>query len=81
VVPYKITWFRRGWVGSSQLIWAIVAPMPGHLMYIAGLEGRVDQVIKEARMRKGRATEPTDGRTKPPTAGLGSFADSFTDMD
>ena len=50
-------------------------------MYIAGLEGRVDQVIKEARTRKGRGTEPTDGRTKPPTAGLGSFTDSFTDMD
>jgi len=31
MVPYKITWFRRGWVGLSQLIWVIVVPMPGHL--------------------------------------------------
>jgi len=31
MVPYKITWFKRGWVGLDQLIWAIVVPIPGHL--------------------------------------------------
>jgi len=58
--------------------------MPGTLMYIAGLEDIVkDHPRNPGRIIIGRriSEEPTNGRTKLPTAGLGSFTDSFTDMD
>jgi len=72
--------FRRGWVGLSQLIWAIVVPIPGHLD-VYSRSGGTYPGRNQGRIREGRATEPTDVRTKLPTAGLGSFTDSFTDMD
>ena len=45
VVPYKITWFRRGWVGLGQLIWAIVVPMPGHLDVYSWSERTYPRII------------------------------------
>ena len=54
-------------------------------MYIAGLEDIVEdhhprnpgRIIIRRRISE----EPTDGRTKLSTAGLGSFTDGFTDID
>jgi len=54
-------------------------------MYIAGPEDIVEASSKESggRIIIGRriSEEPTDGRTKLSTAGLGSFTDGFTDID
>jgi len=60
MVPYKITWFRRGWVGLSQLIWAIVVPMPGHLDVYSGSGGHCGVIIRsrhQTGISKGRATD------------------------
>jgi len=64
VVPYKITWFRRGWVGLGQLIWVIVVPMLGHLGVYSWFGGHCGGIIKESGkgyhqigISKGRATD------------------------
>ena len=64
----------------GQLIWAIVVPMPGHLDVYSWSGGHCGGII-QAEIGRRISEEPTDGRTKLPTAGLGSFTDSFTDMD
>jgi len=56
MVPYKITWFRRGWVGLSQLIWAIVVPIPGHLDVYSWSGGHCGGII-EADIRQGSAKD------------------------
>jgi len=86
VVPYKITWFRRGWVGLGQLIWVIVVPIPGHLGVYSWFGGHCGGIIKKVIIREGSSLDrdqqgTRDGRTKLSTAGLGSFTDSFTDID
>ena len=48
-------------------------------MYIAGPEDIVEASSKQTSDRNQQGTR--DGRTKLPTAGLGGFMDSFTDMD
>jgi len=48
-------------------------------MYIAGLEDIVEASSKQTSDRNQQGTR--DGRTKLLTAGLGSFTDSFTNMD
>ena len=51
-------------------------------MYIAGSEDIVEASSKESKQTSDRNQQGTrDGRTKLPTTGLGSFTDSFTDMD
>jgi len=48
-------------------------------MYIAGPEDIVEASSKERPDRDQQGTRA--GRAKLPTAGLGSFADGFTDID
>ena len=48
-------------------------------MYIAGSEDIVRIMIQGIILRDQQGTR--NGRTKLPTAGLGSFTDGFTDMD
>jgi len=53
-------------------------------MYIAGSEDIVEASSKESEKdhhQIGISKEPTNRRTKLPTAGLSSFADGFTDID
>ena len=55
-------------------------------MYIAGPEDIEVDIIQghhpgRVIIRRRISEEPTDGRTKLSTAGLGSFTDSFTDID
>jgi len=69
----------------GQLIWAIVVPIPGTLMYIAGSEDIVEAsskvIIREGSSPDRDQQGTRDGRTKLSTAGLGSFTDGFTDID
>ena len=68
----------------GQLIWAIVVPMPGHLDVYSWLGGHCeDHHPRNPERIIGRriSEEPADGRTKLSTAVLGSFTDSFTDID
>ena len=66
----------------GQLIWAIVVPMPGHLDVYSWSGGHCEGHHPGRKQTSDRNQQGTrDGRTKLPTAGLGSFADGFTDMD
>jgi len=49
-------------------------------MYIAGSEDIVRIIIREGLSSEKDQQGTRDGRTKLPTAGLGSFTDGFTDM-
>jgi len=51
-------------------------------MYIAGSEDIVEASSRGSKQTSDRDQQGTrDGRTKQSTAGLGSFTDSFTDID
>jgi len=51
-------------------------------MYIAGLEDIVESLSKGSEQTSNRNQQGTrDRRTKLPTAGLGSFTDSFIDIN